>query len=345
MALSEAQQEALASWIAGRLHADLVEIERCERLAGGAIQENLALDLKIEGGDRPGRHALVLRTDATSRVAESWGRAEEFRILEVAHGAGVLVPEPWLLCEDPAVIGGIFYLMGRVGGEARGTRLVRDPALRESGDALVGALADQIARLHRLTPPVAALSFMTMPGQRPTAGRIAELRRHLDAMGEVQPVIEWGLRWLERHLPATEPVRLIHADFRTGNYMVEKGRLTALLDWEFARYGNPLEDLGWFLARCWRYGQWEREAGGIGSRAAFLDAYETGAGHRIERAQIPLFELLATLRWAVIALMQARRHYSGAERSLELALTLHVVPTLEQDILAYVEAIERGQAA
>jgi aminoglycoside phosphotransferase (APT) family kinase protein len=118
-----------------------------------------------------------------------------------------------------------------------------------------------------------------------------------------------------------------------------------VLDWEFARYGNPLEDLGWFLARCWRYGRWEREAGGIGSRAAFLDAYETAAGHAVDRSRIPLFELLATLRWAVIALMQARRHYSGEERSLELALTLHVVPTLEQDILAYVDAIERGSGA
>ncbi len=164
-------------------------------------------------------------------------------------------------------------------------------------------------------------------------------------MGEVQPVVEWGLRWLERHLPAVEPVRLIHADFRTGNFMVEEGRLVAVLDWEFARYGNPLEDLGWFLARCWRHGRWEREAGGIGSRAAFLDAYEAAAPGPLERALIPLFELLATLRWAVIALMQARRHYSGEEPSLELALTLHVVPTLERDILDYVQAIERGRAA
>ena len=345
MALSEARQAALAAWAAQRLDADLVVIERCERLAGGAIQENLGLDLRIEGSRRPGSHALVLRTDASSRVAESWGRAEEFRILQVAHAAGMLVPEPWLLCEDQAVIGRSFYLMARVGGEARGTRLLRDQGLREHGDALVASLAGQIARLHRLAPPIAALDFMPLPDARPTAGRISALRRHLDGMDEVQPVIEWGLRWLERRLPEVEPVRLIHADFRTGNYMVEKGQLTALLDWEFARYGNPLEDLGWFLARCWRYGQPEREAGGIGSRRAFLDAYETAAGHRIDRAQIPLFELLATLRWAVIALMQARRHYSGEERSLELALTLHVVPTLEQDILTYVEAIERGPVA
>ena len=43
---------------------------------------------------------------------------------------------------------------------------------------------------------------------------------------------------------------------------------------------------------------------------------------------------MATLRWAIIALQQAERHVSGGETSLELALTAHVVPGLELDLLA-----------
>ena len=73
-----------------------------------------------------------------------------------------------------------------------------------------------------------------------------------------------ALAWLQRHAPSRSPVCLVHADCRTGNYLIEAGELTAVLDWEFAGFSDPLEDLGWMLARYWRFGAYELEAGGIG---------------------------------------------------------------------------------
>ena len=49
---------------------------------------------------------------------------------------------------------------------------------------------------------------------------------------------------------------------------------------------------------------------------------------------------MGTVRWAVIALMQAARHFAGSEQSLELALTAHVLPVLELDLLTRVREIE-----
>ena len=46
------------------------------------------------------------------------------------------------------------------------------------------------------------------------------------------------------------------------------------------------------------------------------------------------WQVLAHLRWALIALQQSERHRSGAQASLELALTAHIVPELEREILA-----------
>jgi hypothetical protein len=100
---------------------------------------------------------------------------------------------------------------------------------------------------------------------------------------------------------------------------------------------TPHADLGWFCAKCWRFGNLAQEAGGIGARAAFHAGYEAEAGSRIDTARLPWWELLATIRWAVIAADQAARHLSGQERSLELALTGHIVPELEWDILAQVD--------
>lgn len=335
--------EALGFWLAGRTEAETVRVDRLELLGGGAIQENWALDVTLGGGRRPGSHALVLRTSAPSGVAVSWGRLEEFAILGVAHAAGVTVPEPWFACADTAVIGRPFYLMSRLPGEGRGQRLVRDRLVVANGEALARRLGGELARLHEVQPPVPGLEFMPVPAASPAEARVAEYRRHLDALDAAEPVLEWALSWLARRAPEPRRVCLIHGDFRTGNYLVANGELTGVLDWEFAAFGDPLEDLGWMLARYWRFGAYDREAGGIGSRESLFAGYEAASGRPLDRALVPYWEVMATVRWAVIALQQAERHYSGAESSLELALTGHVLPQLELDLLTRVAEIEAGR--
>ena len=88
MGLSAERTAALAAWLRALTGAEAVTIERAARLGGGVIQENWAVDLIGRGGRLDGRQALVLRTDAPSRVPVSWNRAQEYRLLEVAHRAG-----------------------------------------------------------------------------------------------------------------------------------------------------------------------------------------------------------------------------------------------------------------
>ena len=126
---------------------------------------------------------------------------------------------------------------------------------------------------------------------------------------------------------------LLHQDFRTGNFLADETGLSAILDWEFSDWGDPMSDLGWFCARCWRFGRDQREAGGLGSRAAFYRGYEAVSGRRIAPAQVAYWEVMAHIRWAVIALQQAERHRSGEQASLELALTGRVVAELELELL------------
>ncbi len=341
--LDRSARGRLEAWLEGALGAGRVRLGTVVRLSGGAIQDNLGLELEVEGGPRAGRHALVLRRDAPSTVAVSRSRLEEYALLVAAHRAGVPVPEPWCACPDPAVLGGPFYLMARVAGEARGARLVKDPAVLARGEDLVAELGRVLAGIHALRPPLPDLPFLEPPSD-PLAARIAELRAHLDRLGEPQPVLEWGLRLLERARPGSGELCLVHGDFRTGNLMLREGRLVAVLDWEFACLSDPLEDLGWMLAKCWRFGAVERECGGLGPREPFLAAYEAASGRRVDRRVVRFFELLATLRWAVVALLQAERHTSGRERSLELALTAHIVPRLEADVLDYAALLE-GEGA
>ena len=333
------RREALERFVAARAGARAARISASERLRGGAIQQNYALDVEIDGGPLEGAHALVLRTDAPSQVDASLSRGEEFAVLEVAREAGVTVPEPLWRCDDREVLGRAFYLMRRVGGSAAGHRLVRDPDVERRRDALVGEIGAELARLHAVHPPHPRLEFLAEPDRPPALARIATYRGFLDAIGIPQPELEWGLRWLERHAPPCAEPALCHSDYRTGNLMIENGQVTGILDWEFAAWSDPMEDLGWFCARCWRFGAWQHEAGGLGARAAFYDGYQRVNGAPVDHRRVRFWEVMAAVRWAVIALQQAARHCSGAERSLELALTGRMVPEMQLDMLDGIEAL------
>lgn len=314
-------------WIA-RQSGGRAQVRDLKQLSGGAIQENWRLKLDLEGGDWPGSHDLVLRKDAPSNVAVSHGRAEEFAILQAAHEAGVSVPVPCVLCEDTDVLGTPFFLMHCVAGTAAGHKLAKS----DINESLAAELGQNLARIHAIADSP-ELAFIEKPSLPPALATIADYRSHLDALPDHHPSVEWGLQWLESNAP--EPVTPVfcHRDYRTGNYMVDEGKLTAVLDWEFAGWNDPMEDIGWLTAKCWRFGANDRDVGGIGSLDAFLAAYEAESGRSIDRDEIGYWQVMAHVRWAVIALQQADRFVSGGERNLELALTAHIVPELELEIL------------
>ena len=337
MSLGAGEQARLADFIAEATAADGVEIRRLEPLTGGAIQENWLLDVALTGGLAGPALELVLRTDAPSQVAVSHGRAEEFAILKAAFAAGVTVPEPLWLCTDPAVIGKPFYLMRWVRGEAAGHRIVRDQALAPDRDGLAERLGRELARLHRIRPPHPDLEFLELPGPSPALAAVLRYRALLDDMEQARPVLEWGLRWAELNAPPDADVVLTHQDFRTGNYLVDADGLRAVLDWEFAAWGDPMADVGWFCAGCWRFGRDTLEAGGIATRDPFYRGYEAEGGRAVDAAAVAYWEVVAHIRWAMIALLQARRHGPDGRRSLELALTGCLVPDLEWEILNMIE--------
>ena len=345
MSLAE-RLPALARFIAEHAEATQARIVHCQPLTGGAIQENWILEIELPDGPLAGHHALVLRTDAPSRVAASRSRAEEFALLRAAHKAGVAVPEPLWLGTDPAVLGKPFFLMRHVRGVVAGHKLVRDPGFPIDRPQLTQRLAEELAKIHALKPPQPELDFLGPPSRQPAQDHITEYRGYLDAQGAARPALEYGLAWAERHAQEPALITLTHQDYRTGNYLVDENGLAAILDWEFVSWGDPDCDIGWFCARCWRFGAVEREAGGVGARSDFLHAYEKASGRTVDPGRVKFWEVMAHMRWAIIALQQAERHSSGREPSLELALTGRIADELELETLRLIETadpIESGK--
>jgi aminoglycoside phosphotransferase (APT) family kinase protein len=330
---ADERRAALAHFLAAAAGAAAVEITTLTPLRGGAIQENWAVDAHFANGPRAGSQRLVLRTTAATGVRASLSRLEEFAVLKAAFDAGVTVPEPLFATDDKAVFGKPFFIMRRVKGTAAAHRITRDPVLDPALPAIAERLGRELARIHRIRPPRQDLAFLPPPDEVGPAQQLGAFRAYLDRHASPRPVLEWGIHWLETHLPPpAEPV-LCHHDFRTGNYMLDGPELTGILDWEFAGWGDPYEDIGWFCSKGWRFARLDREAGGIADRAAFYAGYESGSGQPVDPQRVFFWEVLASVRWAVIALEQSDRYMIGGERNLDLALTGRRASECELEIL------------
>lgn len=331
--------QALVRYVGQQLGVTDITLTDYQRLSGGAIQDNYALTVDCTGGAQPGIVELVVRSDAPSQVDVSLSRAQEYQILQTAFQAGVTVPEPLWFCTDKTVIGGDFIVMRRVQGQADGRSVVRTTRTAQQARDLTQRLGQELARLHHVKPPVDTLSFLAMPTSSPALNRVDMYRAALDALPDPHPVLEFALVWLQHNAPSSHDIVLCHCDFRTGNYMVHDHQLTGVLDWEFATWSDPYEDLGWLCAKSWRFGVNDHEVGGIGDKEDLFEGYASVSGHTPNDATVFYWEIMGMTRWAIIALQQARRHISGRETSLELALTGRLLPEIEFDLLTQIKTL------
>ncbi len=315
-----------------------VTVTMARQLTGGASRETWAIDLDLAGQ----RQALVLRRDMGGEIQpEALSRRQEFELLAAAYDAGVQVPRPRWLCDDPAVLGTAFFLMDRLDGESVGRRIVREPTLAEARRLLPGQLGEQLARIHRLAlthPAVVALPHPP-PGIAPALAALESATQHLWKLGEPHPALELAARWLRQHAPAATEAVLVHGDFRVGNLMIGPEGLRGVFDWEFAHVGDAAEDLAWPCVRSWRFGQDQLRLGGVGDAEEFFTTYEQASGRTVDRRAIAFWEILGNFRWAIGCIQQAHRHLSGQAVSIELASLGRRTAEMELELLDLIDRV------
>ena len=290
------------------------------RLSGGASRETWAFFT----GDR----SLILQREQPRRARRA-GMAVEVALLRAAMAASVPVP-PVVATGDgtgsdaASTVGAPWMVVECVTGETIPRRILRDDEFRPARASLAAQCGEVLARIHRIEP--------TSVGGLIESDPVADLRLGLDTIGEPHPAFELGLRWLDQHRPPTRTVGIVHGDFRNGNLVVGPEGLRAVLDWELAHLGDPLEDLGWLCVRAWRFGA-APHVGGFGELDDLVASYEAISGARIDRDALAWWEVLGTLKWGVTCMVQAATHLSGAVRSVELAAIGRRVCEVEHDLL------------
>ena len=126
---------------------------------------------------------------------------------------------------------------------------------------------------------------------------------------------------------------MVHGDFRNGNGIVDpEDGLRAIIDWELSHWGDPLEDLGWFCIRAWRFGE-SLPAGGFGDYDEIIASYQSSSGRTVDRQALRWWQIMGTVRWAVVCLIQGATHWQGHRRSLELAATGKRAAEAEYDLM------------
>jgi aminoglycoside phosphotransferase (APT) family kinase protein len=311
--------DALAAYARERLTAVLGDDAQSpmtvEQFPGG--HSNLTYLLRF------GSHEFALRRPPFGPVpAKAHDMARECRILSAISPVFPLAPKPYLLCEDQAVIGSTFYIMERRNGlvirQEEPAQLTDNQSERRRVSC---AMVDVLAQLHTV-----------------------DIVQHgLDSLGKAQGFVErqvkgWSQRWegsktseqaemnqlskwlTERLPPDPEKPTLLHGDYKLDNVMLDAddlGRVVAVFDWEMSAVGDPLVDLGIFLA-YWVHTIPASQRDSLTSvtstpgwftRDQILELYADRTGRDL--SNIAFYEVFAVFKLAVVLQQIFYRYHRG----------------------------------
>jgi aminoglycoside phosphotransferase (APT) family kinase protein len=247
--------------------------------------------------------------------------AREFRVLQMVHPHFREAPNVFHLCEDPAVLGTVFFLM-----ERRHGLILRDGVppqlakIQNYAQRMSEAFIDCLMRLHAIDVSKTGLIALgksegflerQVLGWADRWNRAQPEKKTGDKMPEMPKTkMNRVIRWLVDCRPSSPAATLVHNDFKLDNVMFGADcadRIEAVLDWEMATVGDPLADLG--LTLC--YWAWadapqlraskppsQTSQPGWYTRDQFVQRYAAQTGRDL--SHIGYYEVLGIFKLAVI---------------------------------------------
>lgn len=281
-----------------------------------------------------GEDDFVLRRAPSLEFMEDrpFGHATEAAVIEAARAAGVTAPEVVAVLEPEDGIGSGFVMRA-----LPGTPNPKEILEFDGADALLKQAARDLARIHTIKPGDVPDAVPVMDYR----AAIADLKAQFEEAGGDRPIIALGLKWMEDNCPDPVDPVLIHGDYRMGNLLAEPGmltpKLTGVLDWELAHFGDRHEDLAFGCMAVWRFHRYDRPALGLGSLEDYFAAYEAEAGVKVDRDRFRYWLIHRTVWWALGCLRMAKIWRSGEDRMLERVVISRRTSEQELDLLMLLE--------
>jgi aminoglycoside phosphotransferase (APT) family kinase protein len=252
------------------------------------------------------RSWIVRRPPLGHVLATAHDMAREYRVMSALAPTDVPVPETYVLCEDPEVLGAPFYVMQNVVGHVYRTSATAAALGLTRLTAMAGELARVLARLHAVDPKSIGLGDFGRP-EGYLERQLARWSKQLAASRSRElPGIDELRDRLAAALPNSPRSAIVHGDYRLDNVIFgEDDRIAAVVDWEMATLGDPLTDIGVLLL------YWEMLVSGQGmfgalppgaefpGSAVFLERYAAAGGAELDH--LNWYLAFATFKLAVIS--------------------------------------------
>lgn len=263
----------------------------------GRSRQNWVFDLAWDTDGTERSEQLILRSDPVGGLV-STDRAVEFAVLRALESTDLPSPAARWLDPDGSWFARPSLIMRRAAGTCDYYVLNGSRPLLERVD-IARQICDLLVTLHGTDWRSTGLGdVLSEPHEAPSAVEVARweevLRRD---QVEPYPEIDLALEWLKATAPVAARTVLVHGDYKPGNMLIEGGRVTALLDWELAHLGDPLEDLGWVTQPLRRR---EHIIAGAWEDHDLLERYQRLSGFSTPAESVRWWGIFATFRTAVM---------------------------------------------
>ncbi|MGE3250848.1 MAG: phosphotransferase family protein [Hyphomonadaceae bacterium] len=329
--LSPDELAALSQVLANALQQEVRAIENLSRIPGGASRETYRFDARI-GEETKG---YILRRDPVDSLIDT-ERAVEFAAYQSFHPTAVPVPKPIALVEDPGALGRPFFIMERIDNASAGSPFNRDPfgAHRESVGREFFAILGAIASIDPYDTQLPAV--VDTPAPEECWSRELDYWENVirtDSL-EPQPIAMAAIRRLRRNPPKPTPkLSIVHGDYRNGNFLHDgQGHIAAILDWEMAHIGDPMEDLAWALDPLWASDP--KYAAGMIDIEDAIRIWQETSGRRFNAEAFTWWSLFANVKGLAIWISSSKAYHDGKNTDPVLAFSGWYCATRHNKIIA-----------
>lgn len=256
----EGTRKKLESWISSHRGHEVTIPELSIPEATGMSNVTLLFDINWDERGQPRSEAVVARLQPSIErpVFPDYDLRLQYEVMDsVGRHSDIPVPELRGLETDTSLLGVQFYLMKRTDGRIPTDMppynmdgwMVHDTSLAQR-EVMWNAAVDTMARYHRLDYQTLGFAKLHEAGKTPLQQQLAYWQQYLDWAfeGAGHPIGQRALDWLQANQPQDEPTVLCWGDARLGNVIFNPALdgVAAVLDWEMAVLGNPVQDLAWF---------------------------------------------------------------------------------------------------
>jgi aminoglycoside phosphotransferase (APT) family kinase protein len=328
-------EDGLRAFLARQLEADDVVLGDVRRHIEGFSWETWEMTARWRSGTGAQTRRLIARREPRAGLVGPYDATAQWKLAQALYPlAGIPVPEPLWLDPDGAATGRPLFFLEHVPGDVPAPWNTDTYFADEAARTRLGRrLIEILVAIHRVDLTRLPAGLRGEDDLDPSA----EVR-HWESvyrrdMAEPVPVLERGFGWLAAHADEVSGRRaLVHGDFRIGNAIVSDGEVVAMLDWELAHVGDPVEDLANFASRLYR-GRLKIPSGLL-TLEQLLGAYAGEAGWEVSPAALRFWLVFGSVRSAVSFVTAARLFASGRTSDLRYAAFSRQLPYLLRHVMA-----------